>query len=149
QYRKVLSVDPDFVVARWQLGVVEVARGRCDDGLPELRRAVELSGRAPVYLAALGYGLAVAHRENEARSVLRELGGLRRVRYVSSADIARVHVGLSDRDAAFRWLDKAYAERSDAFVSLMVDPRLDALRSDPRFAALARRAGFPATTTRP
>ncbi len=143
QYRKVLSVDPVFVVARWQLGVALVTAGRCDEGIPELERAVELSGRAPVYLAALGYGLARAHRDGEARAVLHELETLRAARYVSSADVARVHVALSDRDEAFRWLERAYSERSDLFVSLMVDPRLDTLRADPRFADLRRRVGFP------
>ncbi len=47
--------------------------------------------------------------------------------------------GLGEKDRAFEWLEKAYEERSDLLVYLKVEPRLDSLRGDPRFADLLRR----------
>ena len=61
---------------------------------------------------------------------------------VPPLSIAVIYVGLGDKDHAFDWLDKAYAERSSWMSWLKVDPRLDSLRSDPRFDALVRKVGF-------
>jgi len=51
--------------------------------------------------------------------------------------------GLGQRDQAFESLDKAFRERSDQMIYLKVDPRLDSLRSDARFASLVLRVGIP------
>jgi len=58
---------------------------------------------------------------------------------ISPFDIAVIYTGLGDRDQAFGWLAKAYDNRPRAMLSLKVNPRLDPLRSDPRFATLMRR----------
>ncbi len=49
---------------------------------------------------------------------------------------------LGDPDQAFQELERAYHEKSSALFALGVDPRLDNLRKDPRFAALLSRV-FP------
>ncbi len=57
---------------------------------------------------------------------------------------AHFYAALGEKDKAFAELNKAYENR-DGFVVmyLKVDPRLDPLRSDPRFQDLLRRVGFP------
>lgn len=57
--------------------------------------------------------------------------------------IALVYAGLNDRDDAFQWLEAAYAVRDRGLTYLKVDPCVDPLRSDPRFASLIKRIGFP------
>jgi hypothetical protein len=58
--------------------------------------------------------------------------------------IATIYAGLGDTDKAFAFLDKALQERSlDIIWNLKVDPRVDSLRSDPRFRTLWQRVGFP------
>ena len=86
-------------------------------------------------LGSLGYTYAVAGREAEAQGVLNSLqDGTRE--YVPALTFAFIHAGLGQHDAAFEWLDKAYAERFGWLIFLNVDPKLDNLRSDPRFADL-------------
>ena len=63
-------------------------------------------------------------------------------RYVSPMDFAGVYAGLGDRDQAFSWAERAYANREDIFSSLRVDPRYKRLLSDPRFQDLLRRVGL-------
>ena len=79
----------------------------------------------------------------EAVAILDELFALSQKRYVSPASIATIYAGLGDRDRAFEWLDEAYRERSAYMVRLKTDPRLDRIRTDPRFRDLIRRGGLP------
>ena len=53
--------------------------------------------------------------------------------------MAQINARLGNRDQAFRWLEKAYEQRSGYLVLLKVDPELDNLRSDHRFEAHLRR----------
>jgi hypothetical protein len=57
--------------------------------------------------------------------------------------MAIVHVGLQENDEAFKWLQRAFAERSLWMGYLNVEPQFDLLRSDPRFTELLRRVGLP------
>jgi hypothetical protein len=56
--------------------------------------------------------------------------------------MALSYAALGDKDRAFQWLEKGI-ERRDMIVVIKVDPKLDSLRSDPRFTALLRRMNFP------
>jgi hypothetical protein len=58
--------------------------------------------------------------------------------------MAAVHVGLGENDEAFTWLEKAYQERSWWLVFLKMDPMMESLHSDRRYADLIRRIGYPA-----
>ena len=64
-------------------------------------------------------------------------------RYVDPADIATSYADLGDKDQAFAWLEKAYAEKSNNLGYIKVVPQLDSLRSHPRYAALLNKMGLP------
>jgi hypothetical protein len=53
------------------------------------------------------------------------------------------YAGLGDKDETFRWLEKAYQERSNQVVWLAADPWWYPMYSDPRFQDLIRRVGLP------
>jgi hypothetical protein len=61
---------------------------------------------------------------------------------VSAWGIAAVHASLGEVDEAFRWLDIAVEERASGLILLRVHPRLDPIRSDPRYLPLVRRVGL-------
>ena len=63
-------------------------------------------------------------------------------RYVDPYDIGSLYAELGDKDQAFVWLEKAFAERADGLTWLNVEPMLDPLRDDPRFQDLIRRIGL-------
>ena len=58
-------------------------------------------------------------------------------------DIGELYARLGEKDQAFEWLEKAYAERSDGLLRLKEDLGFDNIRSDPRYADLLRRIGLP------
>jgi serine/threonine-protein kinase len=63
--------------------------------------------------------------------------------YLSPMLFASTYALLGRKEEAFEWLDKSYQERSVKLLDLKVDPDFDTLRSDPRFAELARKIGLP------
>jgi hypothetical protein len=62
---------------------------------------------------------------------------------VSPEVVAIVYAGLGDKDRAFAWLDRAFDDRTWSLYLLRVEPMLDGLRRDRRFAPLIRRVGLP------
>lgn len=62
----------------------------------------------------------------------------------STFDLAEIYAQLGEKDKAFEWLEKAFAERTYTMMYLNVAPNLDPLRSDPRFADMLRRVGLAA-----
>ena len=87
--------------------------------------------------------LAMSGDTEKAQAELREIQEIAKQRYISSYHIATIYVALKDRDTAFEWLEKAYSEHSPDLVGLKTEPRLDHVRSDPRFSDLVRRVGLP------
>jgi len=55
--------------------------------------------------------------------------------YVSPIFVAMDYAVLGEKDQAFAWLDKAYAERSGWLLELKFEPAWDNLRTDSRFQA--------------
>jgi hypothetical protein len=71
--------------------------------------------------------------------VLNELNRLSRKRYVSPYDVAAIYVGLGEKDQAFKWLERAYEERSEFLIWIKVNPALDSIRADSRFQDLLKK----------
>ena len=55
---------------------------------------------------------------------------------LASYHFAPLEIVLGNKDEAFRWLERAYQARHAHLIHIKVDPRLDPLRSDPRFQDL-------------
>ncbi len=142
QCRKTIDLDESFPAPHSYMGRAYLQNSRFADAIREFSRALELSGRSPRYLEELAYGYAAAGRREEARQLLQEMMTLSATRYVSPYYISLVYVGLGDLEQAFRWLDRAIEERSAELIWLKVDPRLDTLRSDPRYDALLEQVRF-------
>ena len=136
-----IELDPHFIESRRELGLLLASLGELDVALPELEKATSLA-RDVETLASLGYGLAVAGREREARVLQVELDELRSRRHVESYAEALIHLGLGDHERALAALERAYHERSWQLMWLPSWPLFDPLRSTPRFGALIERLGL-------
>ena len=93
--------------------------------------------------AALGYAYAKGGRRQEAEAVLKQWKEIEKTKYVSNYWMAVVHVALGEKDAAFAELEKAYQAHDWFLQRLKVDPFMDSLRNDPRFADLVKQVGLP------
>lgn len=117
-------------------------KGMFEEAIQSFQKA-RGAGGATFAIAALGHAYGMAGRRSDAVNVLSELHALGRQRYVPAFNLALVHAGLRQNDKAFGWLEKAYEERSGWMPYLGIEPRLDNLRSDPRFVDLVKRVGLP------
>jgi eukaryotic-like serine/threonine-protein kinase len=143
QCLRTLDLDPNFVSARVCLGQSYVQKGMYKEAIAELQKA-RLLAENPIVTSVLGYAYAASGQREEARKALDDSNGLSKWRrYTSSYDRAIVYAGLGDRDKAFELLQRAYEDRDSYMIWLKVEPILDKLRSDPRFADLERRVGIP------
>jgi serine/threonine protein kinase len=138
----VVERQPDFGYARAVLGLSYAENSRYAEAVTEAQSATRLDD-SPFMLALLAQVHALSGNKSQAISVLEDLEQLTKKRYVCSYEVATAYVLLREKDRAFRWFDKAVEDRSDCMVVLAVDPRLDSLRSDPRFQDLLRRVGLP------
>jgi serine/threonine-protein kinase len=143
QYRSVIDLDPDFALARWRLGEAFKQTGLYDEAIVEIQEAVRLTGSSPRMVARLGHAYAVAGRKREALTALHELNGMSERRYVSPYEIAVIYAGLGEKELVFKWLGRAYEDRSSWLTFLKVEPSFDKLRSEPEFVDLVKLVDLP------
>jgi tetratricopeptide (TPR) repeat protein len=146
--RNLLVRVPDDTWEMAILGWDYEQEGMHEQAVAEFKKAVELTDKSSptfssFYLAGLAHAYALAGRRSDAEQVLQVLLERGRQLYVSPFDIALIYTALGEKDTAFAWMTKAVAERSTWLVYSKWEPRLDPLRSDPRFQDLLRRIGLP------
>ena len=107
-----------------------------------MQQAVSLSGRSTETLTGLARTYAAAGSGVEAQKILDELTAQSAEHYVSPYSTAKIYASLGEKEQAFTWLEKAYNERNPDFIELKVEPALDNLHDDSRFADLLRRVGL-------
>jgi len=143
--QKTLERDPKYADTHWSFGLAYEGNRMYPEAIASFQNAIGLSKTAefpegkPEMIAALGHAYGVSGRRGEALRIIDQLKDLiAQQRYVSPYSIALIYAGLGEKDPAFEWLDRASEERDESYVHLNVDPRLDALRSDPRFSERLR-----------
>jgi TolB-like protein/Tfp pilus assembly protein PilF len=137
-----ITSDPSFVHARNDLARTLTQLGRHDEAIAGFLAGARLREIEPDLSPGLGYAYAAAGRMDDARRVLARLEAARGERYFSAQGIAVIHAALGDLDRAFEWLERAFDEHDGALSWVRVNPRLDALRGDSRFASIQAKLGL-------
>jgi serine/threonine protein kinase/tetratricopeptide (TPR) repeat protein len=139
QLRSASNLDPKYHMFHAYLGLNYEETGEYSKAIAEFEETIKLEDNTEGK-AQLAHAYAVGGRPEDARRLLQNLLELsKNNRYVSAFDIAMIHLGLGEKDRAFEWLHKAAEDHSEWFTYLNVDPRLDSIRKDPRFANLQRK----------
>jgi TolB-like protein/DNA-binding winged helix-turn-helix (wHTH) protein len=135
--KKSLELSPDVFPGPILLAKICIAQGRPQDALPEVERVRTDATRAWLYAVAY----AAQGREKESDAALKELIAKYSTRAAYS--VAVVYALRNQRDEAFEWLDRAYAQREGNVAYTNLDPLLKNLRSDPRFPAFLKKLNLP------
>jgi len=139
--RKTLEMDPNFVLARWYLGRAYEYKGMYREAILEYEKGLKIAPDNPDLIGSLGYVHARLGERSEARKRAVQLQSVQ-PGYSRPYEVALIHVGLGERDLAFEWLEKAREQSAPPMTWVKVEPRLESLRSDPRFRALVQRLGL-------
>lgn len=136
-FRKSIELRPSANYTHNGLGLVLLWQGKLNAALEEMKRETDemwrLEGLAIVYSAM--------HRQAEADAALAEL--TKKFQKDSPYVVATVYGYRGQVDEAFAWLDRALAMRDATITSIKSDPLFAKVESDPRYAALLKKAGLP------
>jgi len=146
QSKKNLEIDPGFDRAHITLAQAYLFTRQYELFLEEWRRAATLSND-PNDLA-LAEAAIREYPKSGYRGALKTALALQQEQakriYIDPAWIAGQYAFIGEKDQAFTWLEKAYAEKSGFIGSnLKPNPYFDSLRSDQRYTDLLKRMGLP------
>jgi tetratricopeptide (TPR) repeat protein len=145
--RKTLELEPGNGVLLDALGFAYLNKGMYPEALEAFQKVVDASGREPYALAGLAQTYALSGDTTRALQILDEMKDKARSKsgqawYVAAAYRALATRDKRHRDDMFRWLDKAYEERSMGLV-FVSSVEWKPLRSDPRLIAFRKKLGLP------
>lgn len=143
--KKTLEIDPSFSSAHYDLASIYFFTGKYDQWLEEWEKGARLRNDSEDF--ALIKAVHQEYSKSGFHGALKRLVALQEEQanriYIDPASIAGNYAFLGEKDLAFRWLEKAYGEKSGFLLYIKIFPAYDSLRSDPRYADLLKRMGLP------
>lgn len=137
--KRALELHPYLYLGHLFYGEALEHSGKIAQALEHYRLAVIMSPDLPWLQAIEGACLAKHGKRKEAASILASLTQVRKSQYIDAYFMAVLMDAMGDRELAFQELERAFREKSPALFAMSVDPRVDNLRDDPRFTAIASR----------
>jgi TolB-like protein/Tfp pilus assembly protein PilF len=138
----VIAMDSSFGVAYYRKSEPLVMLGRYQEAYDYAVKGVELSQRSSESLSFLGYVSAVAGKKAEALNIAHELETRMQAGTSLGYYVARVYIGLGDKENAFTMLNKDYANGSVSMMWLRSDGIWASVDQDPRFMELITKIGL-------
>lgn len=135
---RAIGMQPEGTSFHHQLATIEILRGNPAAAMAAARRE---PADGDWHDAAIAKAAQVGTDPRAADAALARL--VETSAGISAFQIAEVHALRGEPDAAFRWLDRAWANRDSGIQFLLYDPFLLRYRDDPRFAAFCRKVGLP------
>ena len=135
-YRKALELSPLRSATHAGLARTLLAHGQGAEALAEAMRETDAVFRLNVQTIvhhAMGHGA-------ESEAALHEL--IEKYSDDGAYQVAEVHGARGEADAAFEWLERAYAQRDGGLVGLRYSSPLRSLHGDPRWSAFLKKVGL-------
>jgi len=137
-----LELDPGFVPSYRLLSLAYLGLGIFDEAIAENQRWGELTGNKVKTDIALAVIYAVAGQREDAEKMIEKVEAGKVFSGNDYREMALVYVALGKIDMAFAWLEKSHAHHEESLCSIKIDPKMNPLRSDPRFKALLKKIGL-------
>jgi TolB-like protein len=134
---RALEINPNFSIARVDLVWLELHEGRPDQALAATQQIQDRDWQL-LATSLVQYSL---HHPQESQQALDEL--IKTQAADMAYQIAQVYAWRGEKDQAFAWLDRAFAQRDGGLVGLKLDEIIASLRTDPRYQTLLRKMNLP------
>jgi serine/threonine protein kinase len=139
QSQMVIEKDKSAYLAYLYFSVVQATKGNFSEGIAAAEKAGAISGGGPSDFFALACNYALANDRAKTDAVVAKMQALSKQRYVDPFFFVVIYNYRGDKDRAFAYLEKSYAEKSYWMTSIKVHPVVDGLRADPRFTKMLKR----------
>lgn len=134
QLKQTLDLDADHAASHIFLGLAYEQKGMFKEAILEFDKVLSRYKTHTGALGAHAHTDTITGKREEAKKILHELEGRPELRPLLMYEIAVIHWALGNKEQAFRWLERIPNKKEkNIAVRLKFDPRLDHLRSDPRF----------------
>ena len=133
---RALEISPESNYTLFHLGETGLLEGKARDALASFNKAGSGYGLAGVAMAQHTLG----HAEESQQALDEEIA---KFAQASAYQIAEAYAWRGERDRAFEWLDRAYAQRDGGLSFMKCDPLLANLHDDPRYDAMLKKLGLP------
>ena len=148
QFKKTIELEPNYPFPYLFLGFVYAHLGSFEESIDNFMKGeVLVKAQTPESAQRWAEAFRLAVRTGGAAGYWRKVLEYDLDAYSrgvgSETSIAGDYARLGENDKAFEWLEKAYSTRNTDITYLKIDPSMDNLVSDPRFADLLRRVGLP------
>src|SRR6266480_4608896 len=140
-YKKTLELDPNFLLASVWLAQAYEQKGMYAEALAELERSRKIENWYWI-VAEIACVDALLGKRDDAHKVIAELKARAGHEYIDETLIVYIFIALGERDQAFAWMEKGYQLRASNLPWMIMEPKFDPLRSDPRFTEFVRRMGL-------
>lgn len=147
QYDRALAIEPDDQIALWFRVYALMAAKQDDRAIDEIAELLRISGRSEHVPR-----LRDLYRKQGLKALMKIWADLDAARFrerpfVRTTGIAARYAQAGETELALEWLERAYRSHTRDLVYLNVEPQLDPLRGDPRFAAIVKKAGLAPTSS--
>jgi DNA-binding winged helix-turn-helix (wHTH) protein/Tfp pilus assembly protein PilF len=143
---RALALEPNFLDALVLLGLCYEQKGMLADAIDQFKKAKDANAESTEPLELLAHTCAISGQKDEARALLTELQSSQKPNSLHPYHVALIYAALNQKDQAFEWLAKPYANWTERLRMLRFDPRMDSLKADSRFAAIVQRSTSLALT---
>ena len=139
---KTLELNPEFATAYRLLSLAYQGKGMYVQAIEENQRWGQYTGNKVKTDISLAQIYAAAGRKEEALKIIEEAESEMALTGNDYRGMALIYAALEKPDEAFEWLEKSYEQHEESLCNLKVDPKLDPLRSDPRFKSMLHKVGL-------
>lgn len=140
RYERALELDPGYISVFWRIADAYEQLGKFDEALVWAQKYQQATGDQRLLLALRARINSRMGKRSEAMKDLRTFE--RNDKGGNESLLAALFAALGDNGQAIAELERGV--RTHSFLPfVLVDPQLDALRSDPRFQQLLRRVNLP------
>jgi len=137
QAKKTIELDPSIPGSYSDLSEIYFLTGRDREAVDYAVKYMEVRGEQDA-----SETIKKAFAENGRAGALQAMIDIDEVTTKNNYNIAKHYAMLGEKDKAFDFLEKAFAEKTFQILQLEVDPGLDVVRDDPRFKEYVKRLGL-------